>query len=77
MTKPSPELRYQEGDDIGPHETVLLRRTKKVGKRRYGRFICSFCDVIFEAAIRRVAKGEVISCGCIRASQLAAASDDE
>lgn len=54
-------LKYKEGDKVGPYQTKLIKRYYKSPKAD---FQCSFCGKFFSAQISNIVSGKTISCGC-------------
>lgn len=65
-----PPKKYFDGDKLGPYNILMVRRTKRVGRKYYGLFICPFCSKEFESPIKNIvagtASGHTKSCGCLR-----------
>lgn len=60
-------FKYHAGDRLGPHQLLLLERTKKSQKGYYyGKFKCPLCGKVFETSINHVTQGRTYSCGCHR-----------
>lgn len=59
-----PPKKYFDGDKLGPYNILMVRRTKRVGRKYYGLFICPFCSKEFESSIRNITAGTARSCGC-------------
>lgn len=58
-------FKYNDGDLIGPHQILLIKRTVRTPSRHWkGLFLCPLCGETFEAYISAVVKGETRSCGC-------------
>lgn len=58
-----PKRKYEEGQKIGPYNTLLIKRFLK-NKICYGTFQCSFCGKGFDTQIGSIANGHTKSCGC-------------
>lgn len=59
-------LSYKEGDLIGPHKILMIRRTTKLKSGWKALFKCPYCENEFEAWISHVSSGQTRSCGCLR-----------
>lgn len=60
-----PAQRYFDGNRIGPKNILLVKRTRRDGKRYYGEFECPFCGKHFETKIDNIVSGNTVSCGCL------------
>ena len=60
-------LKYKEGDYIGPHKTLIIRFTRNSQNgTRLGVFKCSYCGNEFNADAYNISSGHTSSCGCIK-----------
>lgn len=62
--------KYIEGDYLGPYNTLLIKRTKRMNGDYYGVFQCSFCNNRWETKIKRIVDGTIASCGCVASQRL-------
>lgn len=58
-------FKYNPGDRIGPHNILMIERTRKANDGHwYAKFKCPYDGNIFESRIKSITCGDTQSCGC-------------